>query len=584
LSVINRLSRETTGKIAAGEVIERPVNVVKELMENSMDAGAGRIFLSLKDGGKDLIRIKDDGSGIPASEIEAAADNFSTSKINSIDDIAAIETLGFRGEALASIKAVSRLTILSGTETDETAREVTWEGLNLVGDRPAARESGTTVTVKDLFFNLPARKKFLSGEAAETRRITSLVRRISISCPSTAVRLESDGRNILSYSPSSLKERIEAVIGSDNFRSMHKIENSDGDFRVRGYVSSAEISRGNRSMQHLFVNNRYVRDRVIGYALRRAYETVIPAGRFPLAVLFLEVPPETVDINVHPSKSRVKFSNEKKVHSFIYGSVREALGGGKTVSFQKKVESVYRSIFPDNSEKQRISPGGEDHGPEPVRQRELGTGDTDWLARESPKSLLDDTSELSRSVELYWQLHDSYIFIQIRNGMVIIDQHAAHERILYDRAMNNISGEKPGVQSLLFPATIELSPEEYNNFEEFSDTLPLLGFEVEPFGMRTIIVRGIPAGVKNWSEGALLRDILGETGGRGFSLEEMLKSFSCHSAIRAGEKLTVPEMESLVDQLFATEYPFTCPHGRPTMLRISRSELDRRFKRTSERK
>jgi len=583
LASIRKLSRETSARIAAGEVIERPVNVIKELVENSLDAGAARISITIEGGGKKLIRVKDDGTGIPASEIEAAADNFCTSKISNIEDVSTVETLGFRGEALASIRAVSRLSILSGTDSDLEAREVTWEGVRLTGEKPAARETGTTVTARDLFFNLPARKKFLSGDSAETRRITALVRRMSLSFPSTAITLESEGKKILSYSSSSLKERIEAVIGPGNFKRMKSVEKTSGDFKLSGYVSSPELSRGNRSMQYFFVNNRYVKDKVIGYALRRAYENVIPGDRHPMAVLFLEVPHTLVDINVHPSKSRIKFQNERDAHRFVHQSIRDTVRGGKTVSFQEKVESVYRSIFPEKRKGEKQETGIAET-PGYSRQGELDIRETEWLARESPKSLLDEKSEMSRSAELYWQLHYSYIFIQIRNGMVIIDQHAAHERILYNRARNNIAGERPKVQSLLFPATIELSPEEYEAFEEYSDILPQLGFEAEPFGIRTIIVRGIPAGVKNWSEGTLLRDILGETGGKGRSLDGILKSYACHSAIRAGEKLSFEEMESLVDQLFATEYPFTCPHGRPTMLRISRPELDSRFSRKTEKR
>ncbi|MBD3178877.1 MAG: DNA mismatch repair endonuclease MutL [Candidatus Latescibacteria bacterium] len=565
--------------IAAGEVIERPVNVVKELIENSLDAGSERITVTIEKGGKRLICIEDDGSGIPVLELEAAADNFSTSKISGIDDITRVETLGFRGEALASIRAVSRLSILSRTADDHAARKVSWEGLERIDDRPAAREKGTTVTVRDLFFNLPARKKFLSSDSAETRRIAALVRRMSISFPSTSIRLLSDGNKIISYSGSSEEERVEAVLGQGNFRSMNRVEFASGDLRVKGYVSSPEISRGNRSMQHFFVNRRYVRDKVIGFALRRAYETIIPSDRYPLAILFLELPHHMVDINVHPTKSRVKFREEREVHQLIYNAVRDAAGGEKTVSFQKKVESVYRSIFPEGEKGLSQTQEAGKESDLSFRQNELDIRETDWMARESPRSLLNEKPEISRSAELYWQLHDSYIFIQIRNGLVIIDQHAAHERILYDRAKQNMEGKPPSVQSLLFPATIELSVEEYNNFEEFSDILPKMGFEAEPFGMRTIIVRGIPSGVKNWGEGSLMRDILGETGGRGYETDEMLKSYACNSAIRAGEKLTFREMESLVDQLFATEYPFTCPHGRPTMLRISRRELDSRFNR-----
>ncbi len=587
MSLINRLSEETAGKIAAGEIIERPQNVVKELVENSLDAGSNRLILQVEKGGKSLIQLIDNGSGIPADEIPLATENYSTSKISNSEDMERIETLGFRGEALASIKAVSRLTIQSMGESDETGREISWEGLKLIYDKPVARKRGATVTVEDLFFNLPARRNFLSRDSTELRRIISLMHKFGMAFPEVGMKVSAGGDTLLELSPSSLSERTEAVFGRGNFERMRYFDFRDGELKISGYASTPDITRGNRSMQFIFVNGRFVRDRLISNALGRAYESVIPSGRFPMAVLFLQIPSELVDANIHPSKAEVRFLNGKEVHRLVYSAVRENTRFGKTISFKEKVESVYRSIFPETAKGDKASSGPEKSGHQFSMIENMGTSETaeegsEPVIRESPEPLFNEggkTEGLQKSSALYWQLHDSYILIQIRGGMVVIDQHAAHERILYNRARKNMAGNKPAIQSLLFPATVELSPAEFEIFDEHREIMPQLGFEAEPFGMRTIIVRGIPAGVKNWNDGALLKDIFAEKGRGKTELEEILKRYACHSAIRAGEKLEPREMESLVDQLFATDFPFTCPHGRPTMLRVNLDELDRRFHR-----
>jgi len=588
LTYIRTLSQETTGKIAAGEIIERPENIVKELVENSLDAGATRIFLTVKNGGKKYIKIEDNGSGISAGEISLATQNYSTSKISDFKDIETIKTLGFRGEALASIRSVSRLTIASKSEKDNLGRKMIWEGEKLIKETPLPREVGATIIVERLFFNLPARMKFLSSDSAELRRISSLIQKFSLSFPDVGIVLNGNGREIISYNRSTLRERVEAVVGSGIFPNLNYFDTETDNLRLYGYTSSPEVTRGNRTLQYFFVNHRHIINKVMGYALRRAYESVIPYNRFPIAVLFLDIPPDMIDVNVHPTKSEIRFKNEKDIHSLVFSSIREIVKGKKTISFQSKVESVYKSIFPDDKETKKFTRELK-HTTNPVTSIEnykYGKADNidgGFVLRESPQSLFEENEEEKpfKSTKLYWQLHDSYILIQIRGAMVIIDQHAAHERILYNRAKNNIAGVNPTIQSLLFPATIELTHGEYKKFEDYSEILPRIGFEVEPFGMRTIIVRGIPAGVKNWNEGSLLRDILGEIGRDKTELEEILKRYACHSAIRFGQKLTNQEMESLVDQLFVTDYPFTCPHGRPTILRVNLSDLEKRFNRPS---
>ncbi len=574
---IQKLTPETSGKIAAGEVVERPFNVVKELVENSLDASASRIVLEIDGGGKRSIRIDDDGTGIAAEDMTRAVENYSTSKIQSIDDIYRIRSLGFRGEALASINAVSRMTIKSMEEGAEIGREIRWVAGEIRNDGPFVRTVGTEILIEDLFFNLPARKKFLSSEASETRRIVAAIQGFALAWPKTAFVVRSNGREVLSFPAGSLEERVEMVLGSSVFPHLKQFSRTDGSIEASGYTSMPSITKGTRSSQYIFVNGRAVKDRLLGHAVRQAYQSIIPGDRFPIVVLMLDVPPAMLDINVHPTKAEVRFENERDIHRLVSSAVRGALEE-KTVSFQDKVESVYNSIFPRDD-----SPGAEAESSSPVSYTDTETDRSDWLFQESPQPLFDKDSGNVRgqvSTGLYWQLHDSYIMIQIRGGMVIIDQHAAHERILYDRSRRNVDGEKPAVQSLLFPATLELSPDEFDSFEKVADTLPNLGFEAEPFGMRTIIVRGIPAGVRNWDDGRLLRTILSDLG-RGLpATDSILRSFACHSAIRAGEPLTLEEMESLTDQLFATEFPFTCPHGRPTMLRVEMRELEKRFQRT----
>ncbi len=588
---IKRLSPDTTGKIAAGEIIERPVNVVKELTENALDAAATRINIDIENGGKSYIKVSDNGIGIPCEEIELAVENFSTSKISNIEDIMRIKSLGFRGEALASIRSVSRLEIVSRTQGEDMGRVLSWRGAEILEDNRIAREPGTEITVSDLFFNLPARKKFLSSSSSESRRITGLIQGYALAFPEVGFALKSNGNETLHYPASSMDERVEVVFGTRVFSNLKYFESNVGHLTISGYTSLPELTRGNRSMQHIYINRRAIKDRVLGHALRQAYTSLIPSDRFPIIILFIEIPPDEIDVNVHPTKSEVRFQNERELHNRVVSVLRETLQG-KTISFSEKVESVYKTIFPSGDRGENTT---SEHGqtpsremPESLYQGDEATGQrSEWLFRESPDSLFTNSHETQSSTVsggLYWQLHQSYIFIQIRGGMVIIDQHAAHERILYNQAKNNLSGEKPVVQSLLFPATLELTHEEFDNFDRLAEQLPLLGFDVEPFGQKSIIIRGIPAGVRNWSDGKLLQDILAEKGVGRNSIDDFLRTYACRSAVKAGDKLSNQEMETLTDQLFATDFPFSCPHGRPTILRVGLEDLDKRFHRTSSRK
>lgn len=574
MSPIRKLPPEVAIKIAAGEVIDRPVSVVKELVENSLDAGSDRITVELLEGGKSLVLVEDNGCGVHAAELPLAAESFSTSKINDIDDIYRIGTLGFRGEALASIRAVSKLTIGSRSPDEEPGREMTWEGDTFIKDAPTVRNPGTRIIVRDLFFNLPARRKFLSSAASEQRRVVSLVQSYALAYPEVGFTVKDGARELIALSPSKPEERLESVLGGEIYPQMRPVELSSSGLSLRGFASLPQATRGNRSFQFFFINRRHIKDRLIYHAVSQAYESLVPGGRFPYVVLFLDIPPREIDVNVHPAKAEIRFRNEREVHRLVVAAVRETVGGSRD-SFKEKVEVAYRNIFPGAGQDELFRDTA-------AAQASLdGTGSRGgWIVSESPGSLFEQEGTRDPHANLYWQLHQSFIMIQIRGGMVVVDQHAAHERILYDEAKRSLGGSKPIVQSLLFPATLELSPEEFEKFEKLSDVLPAMGFEVEAFGMRSVIVRGIPAGARNWNEGRLLQEMLGEMRPGRTSSEELLKSFACRSAVKAGTRLTVREMESLTDQLFATEFPFTCPHGRPTMLRVDTADLERRFQRS----
>jgi len=582
---IRKLSPGVAATIAAGEVVERPSSVVKELVENALDAGASKITIDLSDGGKALIRVEDNGSGMSASELPLAVESFSTSKISEVEDLSRIRTLGFRGEALASIRAVSSFTIRSCARGSEVGRELVFKADDLLSDGPVVRNPGTEVTVEHLFFNLPARRKFLRSGPSELRRILGIIQAYALAFPETAFALRESGKDVAFYPASGARERVEAIVGAEVFKHLVPVEGTFGGTRIHGFVSLPDLTRANRYMQFSFVNRRHVRDRVLAHALAQAYQSLVPGDRFPVVVCFLEVPSEEIDVNVHPAKAEIRFRNESEVHHAVSAAIRGALEGtGRT--YRDTVESVYRGIFPGGGSEtgSRSSERDEryrfDAPAAAERPQELGEVGAPPDMRDSPLSLFSDeqTRFAPSAGAFYWQLHQSYILIQIRGGMVIIDQHAAHERILFDRATRSLRGEKPAVQTLLFPATLELAPEEYERFEELSPTILALGFEVEPFGLRSIIVRAVPAGVRNWGDGSLIEEMLGgeATGG----VDDFLKTYACHAAIKAGTKLAPEEMESLADQLFATELPFTCPHGRPTMLRVETADLERRFQRT----
>ena len=613
MPVIRTLPDDVARRIAAGEVVERPASVVKELLENAVDAGAKSITVVVSGGGDALVEVHDDGTGMAREDVELASRNFSTSKIRDADDLHRIASYGFRGEALASISSVSRFEIVSSDNTSGEGWRIRVEGKSIVESAPAPHGRGTTLRVRDLFFNTPARKRFLKSSITERRRILETVLSFALILPEVEIHFIDDGRHVLDFLPAaSWRERVAAVLGSDVMRHMVDVDLSSGSLRVHGFVSLPSYTRGNRFSQFYYVNRRAVRERTLVHALQDAYRNVIPYKRYPVAVLSLAMPPDEVDVNVHPSKLEVRVQDERAV----FASVRQAIKSALT-SKSEGVLAVARSARSHEgaapgvaqgtavaewaprvaaagaaSQNERIRDAFADY----VARRDRGGRSPVGAGAHAARELALETRTAPLPAEadgaphvapaddaLYWQFNHTFIFIQVRGGVVVIDQHAAHERILFDRGMRQLEGSSPPSQQILFSIPIELSLRELDVFRSSRDVFNRLGFTLEPFGGTSILVRGYPQGIKNWSDGRLLLqifdDILEDRAPGDTQTEKLVASYACRSAIKAGQRLTVEEMKLLADQLFAADHPYSCPHGRPTIHRLSLDEVARWFHR-----
>lgn len=596
-------------RIAAGEVLERPASAVKELVENAIDAGATRVRVAVRRGGLEEILVEDDGHGIPEREMPLALERHATSKIGGSGDLAAVVSFGFRGEALASIASVSRFTLRSRAAGEEIGARMDVVDGRIERREPITRHVGTTVVARDLFHNVPVRKEFLKSEGAERRAISQAITGLALAHPTVGFRLEADDAVVLDLPVAmDLETRVHGVFGSSVAERLRRFEGEAAGMRVEGLTSLPTYTRGNRTGQYFFVNRRTVWDKGLAHAVSAAYRDVIPPGRFALTVLFLDVPPARVDVNVHPTKAEVRLRDEGSAHELVRHAVRASLAldqepPEENVAAAGGAEGAPRTS-PEERQRERLEQlvqsamhaptEGYVSGPQWSRQQsspslfsseQVGETPGRFQASGAPvdPGLAGAMAAVTSGTELFWQLHNTFILTQIRGALVIVDQHNSHERILYDQAKQSLGGQTPAIQQLLFPNTLDLSPEELSTYEVHRGDLERVGFITEPFGGQTILVRGIPSGLRNWNDGSLLRDVLADLGDAGNSghdpREAVLASMSCHGAIRAGEKLTLPEMQSLMDRLFATDQPYSCPHGRPTLIRIGLPELERRFGR-----
>jgi len=616
MPVIRTLPDDVARRIAAGEVVERPASVIKELFENAVDAGARSVTVMTVGGGESLIEVRDDGSGMSREDVELAPRNFSTSKITDADDLERIETYGFRGEALASISAVSRFELISSNSTKGEGWRIKIEGKEPVERGPAPHPRGTTVRVQDLFFNTPARKRFLKSSLTERKRILETILAFALILPDIEIHYVDDGRHVLDLLPApSWRERIAAVLGSTTMRQMVEVEFTSGAMRVRGFVSLPSHTRGNRFSQFFFVNQRAVRERTLVHALQDSYRNVIPYKRYPVAVLSVEMPAADVDVNVHPSKLEVRVRNERVVFAAIRSAVKQALTArseaamavgmaghaveepvGVTAGAMPSEESSQGSMFQAPGSEARIRDAFTDY----QARRDARTDEkrpaehvpaqvASWppatlSAPGSESAARDETAPTVPTDDaLYWQFNQTFIFIQVRGGVVVIDQHAAHERVIFDWSMRLMQDAAPPSQQILFSIPVELSLRELEVFKTSRAVFQKLGFTLEPFGGTSILVRGYPQGLKNWGDGRLLLqifdDIIADRAPGNTLNEKLIASYACRSAIKAGQRLSVDEMKLLADQLFAVDNPYSCPHGRPTIYRLSLEEIGRWFHR-----
>ncbi len=613
---IHALADEVVRCIAAGEVVERPASIVKELIENSIDAGAGRITLRCSGAGVKLVEVEDDGAGMSREDISLAVQNFSTSKITKPEDLFSISTYGFRGEALASIAAVSKLEIISSDRAGGEGWATAIEGSATVQNSPAPHERGTTVRVKDLFYNTPARKKFLKSDLTERKRILETFLSFALILYELEFHYVDNGEHVVDLLPAgNWRDRVAAILGASTMKHMVEVKSPQGPIRINGFACLPTYTRSNRTNQFIYVNRRFVREKTISHAVQEAYRNVIPAKRFPVLVLAIEVPFEDIDVNVHPRKMEVRLKNDRFAHEAIRRAIKSALSGkpgtDQSVSFSGESVSGERRDFltpvkkeGDFAQSPAQQSGETKYGELKVITLKERVKDayTDYMKQQrEPMDLNPQLSLRAKDFEkspgeqetwkerflgeegLFWQFNNAYIFIQVRGGIVVIDQHAAHERVIFDMSKKQIEGDIQISQQILFPIHLELSLNELEIFRSSKEIFKKIGFDLEPFGGKSILVRGYPQGLKNWDEGKLLLqifdDLLHDTPPGDTHTEKVLASFACRSAVKAGKRLSLDEMRLLADQLFASDNPYSCPHGRPTIHRISIDEIERWFQR-----
>ena len=579
---IRVLAPDVASRIAAGEVVERPASVVKELVENSLDAGASEVSVQVRGGGADLIRVADDGSGIPSDEIDLAFQRFATSKLEAASELDSIASLGFRGEALPSIAAVSRVSIVSRTADEDAGMR-----LELAGGRVVTRERlgatrGTAIVVGRLFEDVPARKKFLRSAATENSRIHTVVARYALAYPHVRFSLDT-GTSSSFATPGSgdARETFAAVYGLDVARQMLEIarapgEDADTPF-ASGMISPPELTRANRNHISFFVNGRWAQNRMLSFALEQAYHGFLMERRFPIAAVNIVMPFEDIDVNVHPAKSEVRFRYDNRVFGALQQAVRE------TLNVQSPVPTVRTVHSPHGS------PTG--HAPAPqARDAAFWPSVPFATAREAADAAMIEPEPTESStpratlpvLRVLGQMQNTYIVAEGPDGMYLIDQHAAHERVMFERIRAEAASRTPDTQSLLEPANVHLTEDQAELAASRSQEIAALGFVIEPFGETAYLVRAVPALVDSTDPGKVFREVLdtmSEGGGFETWEERAAYSLACHVAIRAGKTLTHEEMSELSRQLERCEQPNTCPHGRPTTIHLRASQLEREFGR-----
>lgn len=589
---IHLLPVQLANQIAAGEVVERPSSVVKELLENSLDAGASRIDLEIEEGGTRLIRIRDDGHGIHRDDLALALSRHATSKIRSFDDLIAVRSLGFRGEALPSISSVSRLSLASRTPDAERG----WQVMNENGGEPApvAHPPGTTVEVRDLFFNTPARRKFLRTPRTEFNHLEEVVKRIALSRFDVGVHLSHAGRVIYNLPVATTQQerlrRVTALCGEDFSDHALMVDFQAGELRLWGWISQPSFSRSQADLQFFYVNGRMVRDKLVAHAIRQAYQDVLYHGRHPAFALFLELPPQEVDVNVHPAKHEVRFREGRTMHDFLFRGLHDALAqlrpGVTVATGLHEGVAVQERPTPASTRFHSATSRPPAQSAIPLQVREQIAA----YAALHPAQLLQEiqsgpTPEAHPLGYAIAQLHGVYILAENSEGLILVDMHAAHERIAYEHLKQSHAEGEIVSQPLLLPVTISVNPQEAGLAEEHGALFGELGFEVNRIGPGSLAIRQVPALLRDADVAQLVRDVLADLNTYGASsrvrehINEILATVACHGAVRAQRKLSVAEMNALLRDMERTERSGQCNHGRPTWVQMRMDELDKLFLR-----
>ncbi|SEM96465.1 DNA mismatch repair endonuclease MutL [Nitrosomonas marina] len=599
MAAIKPLPELLINQIAAGEVVERPASALKEILENSIDASATRVDIQLLQGGIKQMRITDNGAGIAKDELISALTRHSTSKISSLDDLHKITSLGFRGEALASISAISNLILTSQTDDQNHAWQVQASCGSVTQPRPAALSKGTVVEAHDFYANIPARRKFLKTDTTEYTHCEDVLKRMALVQPDVEFTLEHNGKLRHHYSITDISQRIEAVLGEDFIQSVACINEQAADIRLHGVVALPAYSRASRDTQYFFVNHRFIRDRLIAHAIREAYRDVLHLDRYPAFVLFLEMNPSEVDVNVHPAKSEIKFRDPRALHQFIFHAVHKSLArpskemhpelvtnaGSESIPHYpgrppkkygvEQPTELYQSLF-DIEDAYPNTMAATDTGAQANRRSDVLIADN-ALAENMP-----DFPPLGFALG---QLHGVYILAQNNNGLVVVDMHAAHERILYEKLKAAMDSQSWSTQALLIPVTFHADRSDVVFAEENLMLFEQIGFELAILGPTTLAVRSVPAILQQADIVKLTQDILREIREYGSDRvlaagrNEILATMSCHTAIRANRTLTIAEMNALLREMEATDRADQCNHGRPTWYEISMAGLDKLFMR-----
>jgi len=590
---IQQLSSRLANQIAAGEVVERPASIVKELLENSLDAGATQITIDVEEGGSKLIRIRDNGSGIEKADLPLALSRHATSKISTLEDLEAVRTLGFRGEALASMSSVSRLQLTSNTQAQGAAWQVFAEGEEMAAEvRAASHPQGTTVEVRDLFFNTPARRKFMRKEKTEFERIEDVVKKLALSRFDVSFTLTHNQKAIhafrAAHTQAEKDRRVSLVFGPAFMQHALLVDIEIGSLRLWGWIAEPAFNRSQGDMQYFYVNGRVIRDKVITHAVRQAYQDVLAYQRHPAYVLYLEMDAAAVDVNVHPTKHEVRFRDSRSVHDFLYRTIHRVLAQPVAQAVTSQNEASNEIPVLQMAPKQ----GGMDFYPHRAlsgaeAQDRISNYQSLYSAKDN-KFDLGSTPTGDHSPPLGYaiaQLHGIYILAENAEGLIIVDMHAAHERITYERMKTALDNDGIRSQPLLVPESLAVSEKEATLAEDQKEILRQLGFVIERAGPETVLIRQIPVLLQSGHVANLIRDVLSDLVEHGSTervrehLNEVLGTMACHGSVRANRRLTIPEMNALLRDMEITERSGQCNHGRPTWQQVTLGELDKLFSR-----